>query len=486
MSDATRSIALSLIAHTNAGKTTLARTLLGRDVGEVRDEAHVTEVAEEFLLTQSEAGDRLLLWDTPGFGDSLRLARRLESSGQPIGWLLTQVWDRYRDRPMWCSQQAVRNVRDHADVVLYLVNASEDPSQAGYLPAELRILDWAGKPVVALLNQIGQPLAPEAEHAEIERWREVLGACRQVRAVLAFDAFARCWVQESAIFDAIASSLPEDRQPAFQRLRDVWRAQRTRVFDQSIAALAARIARAATDREAVPDAGFGGQLRSLGKVIGLGRNDADGERTRAMSALAMRLDEDIRASTDRLIAINGLEGAATEVVLKRLAEHYKTDMPLAEGKAAVLGGLLTGALAGLKADIATGGLTLGGGLIAGGLLGAFGAAGLARGYNLVRGVTSASVFWTEEVLHELAASALLAYLAVAHYGRGRGQWSESEHPPHWDAAVRESLAPLRARLQAAWAERTTTADTAALARAIEAPLHDAAITLLRRLYPGAI
>ena len=35
-------IALSLISHTNAGKTTLARTLVGRDVGEVRDEQHVT------------------------------------------------------------------------------------------------------------------------------------------------------------------------------------------------------------------------------------------------------------------------------------------------------------------------------------------------------------------------------------------------------------------------------------------------------------
>ena len=35
-------IALSLISHTNAGKTTLARTLLGRDIGEVRDAPHVT------------------------------------------------------------------------------------------------------------------------------------------------------------------------------------------------------------------------------------------------------------------------------------------------------------------------------------------------------------------------------------------------------------------------------------------------------------
>ena len=30
-------ISLSLVSHTNVGKTSLARTLLGRDVGEVRD-----------------------------------------------------------------------------------------------------------------------------------------------------------------------------------------------------------------------------------------------------------------------------------------------------------------------------------------------------------------------------------------------------------------------------------------------------------------
>ena len=38
-------ITLSLISHTNVGKTTLARTLLRQDVGEVRDQAHVTDVS---------------------------------------------------------------------------------------------------------------------------------------------------------------------------------------------------------------------------------------------------------------------------------------------------------------------------------------------------------------------------------------------------------------------------------------------------------
>ena len=76
MSDSAN-VALSLISHTNAGKTTLARTLVGRDVGEVRDAQHVTQDAAAYPLLETPAGDALVLWDTPGFGDSARLARRL-------------------------------------------------------------------------------------------------------------------------------------------------------------------------------------------------------------------------------------------------------------------------------------------------------------------------------------------------------------------------------------------------------------------------
>ena len=37
ISEAMHSIHLSLVSHTNIGKTALARTLLNQDVGEVRD-----------------------------------------------------------------------------------------------------------------------------------------------------------------------------------------------------------------------------------------------------------------------------------------------------------------------------------------------------------------------------------------------------------------------------------------------------------------
>ena len=64
--------------------------------------------SESHPLLASADGDALLLWDTPGFGDSVRLARRLAHADNPIGWLLREVVDRYRDRPFWLSQQALR------------------------------------------------------------------------------------------------------------------------------------------------------------------------------------------------------------------------------------------------------------------------------------------------------------------------------------------------------------------------------------------
>jgi len=82
---------LSLISHTNAGKTTLARTLLGRDVGEVRDAPHVTDMSDAHVMLETADGCALRLWDTPGFGDTARLLKRLKQSGNPIGWVMTQA-----------------------------------------------------------------------------------------------------------------------------------------------------------------------------------------------------------------------------------------------------------------------------------------------------------------------------------------------------------------------------------------------------------
>ena len=181
-------VTLSLISHTNVGKTTLARTLLRRDVGEVLDQPHVTDVSSAFPLLETDDGACLRLWDTPGFGDTARLLRRLRGRTEPLGWFLSQVWDRLVDRPLWCSQQAARNVQAEADVVLYLVNAAEEPQDAGYAAPELELLTWIGRPVLVLLNQVGETEADDS----LSRWRQFLLPLPIVRGVLSLDAFNRC------------------------------------------------------------------------------------------------------------------------------------------------------------------------------------------------------------------------------------------------------------------------------------------------------
>lgn len=502
MSNSAATVSISLVSHTNVGKTTLARTLLGRDIGTVRDQAHVTELAEPHTLVDTPGGDRLLLWDTPGFGDSLRLAQRLAQAGNPLGWLLTEVWDRWRDRPFWASQRAIRHVLAEADVALYLTNAAEQPEDAGYLASELQVLGLLGKPVVVLLNQLGPPGSAAAEAQQLLRWQTHLatlaaqpGSAR-VQAVLPLDAFARCWVQEGVLLQAVAAALPVGRQPAMQRLTAAWAARQHKVWRPAMAVLAGRLARAAADREALPAAGWRAPLQrlaaGLGQALGLAAGGDADPQARAMAALAARLDADIRQGTDALIQLHGLAGQASGEVLDQLARHFARRMPVDEGRAALWGGAVAGALAGLKADIASGGLTLGGGLLAGGVLGALGAAGAARGVNKLRGVQAPLLAWDDTVLDGLLRAALLGYLAVAHHGRGRGDWQPTEPPAAWGDAVDAALVDRRSAVQSLWQQRAGwLADAPAASElcrwqtALAALLTEACADVLGRLYPGA-
>jgi hypothetical protein len=124
-------------------------------------------------------------------------------------------------------------------------------------------------------------------------------------------------------------------------------------------------------------------------------------------------------------------------------------------------------------------------MIAGGVLGALGAAGLARGYNMVRGTDSVTMTWTDEIMNRLVSSSLLAYLAVAHYGRGRGQWAQSEHPAFWESTVREVLVQHEAAFTGFWRRRSQYT-MESLTAALQSELTQAAERILMRLYPDAI
>jgi hypothetical protein len=96
------------------------------------------------------------------------------------------------------------------------------------------------------------------------------------------------------------------------------------------------------------------------------------------------------------------------------------------------------------------------------------------------------VRWDDALLDGLITSALLRYLAVAHFGRGRGEWKESEYPPFWREIVQQTVAARQPALAALWAQRTLAANAATLEASLHTFLSEAARSLLDTLYPGAL
>jgi hypothetical protein len=412
------------------GKTTLVRTLLGQDVGEVRDGPHITQTAQAHRLLTTPQGDELSLWDTPGFGDSVRLHRRLSQAGQPLGWFLTQVWDRWTDPAFFLSQQAMQAARDQADIVLYLVNATESPEDCGYLRPELDILTWLGKPVVVLLNQLGQPGAPHtAERDEQARWATHLTGHTVVKAVLPLDAFARCWVHEEALLTTLAPWLDSAAQPGFSRLVAQWRLRNVERFERSVSALATELLSAATDIQ-----------------TGDGR-----AHQAAQKQLAQRVLQCRQHLTRELLALHGLQGQADHPLWRRLdTPALRINTPLSPTRMGLLGAITSGAATGLGADALAGGLTLGAGALVGAVLGALTFAGAAVGANKLRQQQVTTLALSHQALTALLEEALLKYLAVAHFGRGRGDFVHEDSPAEWHTRCTTALTEHAEATNALW------------------------------------
>lgn len=470
------SITLSLISHTNVGKTTLARTLLRRDVGTVDDAPHVTTVNEAYLAIETEESE-LRLWDTPGFGDSHRLLKRLKRERNPVLWFLSQTWDRIVDRPLWCSQQALQNVRDDADVILYLVNATEPPETAGYVKAEMEILGWVEKPVLVLLNQTG-PLQPDAvESAEVEGWTRYMRTFDCVIEVLPMDAFARCWIHEHHLLDVIASSLPLEKRKRFGPLQSAWKARNEEVFDQSCRILGALLATSARDGVEV-------RAETMLEKLRVNRSEIDRAYGEARRQLAERLAERIEATTNELIHLHGLEGQAGRKLNRASDNEFKTPEKISENVWGLASSFAGGAMLGLIADLKAGGLTFGGGALIGGVATGIGAYALIFTYNLVRG-EDRKLHWSQEHFREQVRLAVLCYLAIAHFGRGRGDWSEGDHPDHWREVVDGIIEAHRAEIDRLWKRAGAVDKDVDLSQRFEKLVRQSLRDVLKRLYPNA-
>jgi hypothetical protein len=79
---------------------------------------------------------------------------------------------------------------------------------------------------------------------------------------------------------------------------------------------------------------------------------------------------------------------------------------------------------------------------------------------------------------------MLAYLAVSHYGRGRGEWRESKQPEHWNATAEGVLNSHSEAIDLLWkngVQKDTSPEL--LFRQSRHLMTDCLTMLLQRLYP---
>lgn len=471
-------VVLSLISHTNVGKTALARTLLRRDVGEVADSAHVTVIPESFTLIESD-GYLARLWDTPGFGSNLaKLAKRLRSSKNPVGWILHQVWDRAQDKSLWCSQEAVRNVQSDADVVLYLVDASQSPHALTYVDLEIEVIEWIGKPVLVFLNQTGAPDETQDRLNEAE-WRAHLSKYPIVKSVSTLDAFTRSWTQEHDILGKAAEVLEGRKRKAAKHLQKAWLERNLEIFDQSVEKIAQLAQFSLSDIEPLPEEGL---LEKVKKQI-LDRKEHRKELEEIQKRMYERLAAETQKTINSLISLHGLDGETASRLEAASGDKFSIKRSVQESLLATFGGAVSGLVGGLSADLISGGMTFGGGALVGMLLGGATTFSLAYGFNLTQAGRN-MVRWSEVHFMNQVETIIMLYLAISHYGRGRGSWQDPvNNPGRWQELVKAKLEADRGSWSKIWKKGGIGSEPGELQKPLERQIRPLLIEVFSTLYP---
>lgn len=386
---------VALASHTNVGKTSLARTLLRRDVGEVRDAEHVTRRRAGYFLVNTEQG-RLRLWDTPGFGNAQALLRNLRGR-QGWAWLRT-----LQDPKLRFDREAALSLQEEADLILYLIPAYGEAQVESMLREEWAVLREIGRPVICVLNRLEGAEASEEERL-LQEWRKFFAHEPLCCEVISLDAFSRSWQDEQWLFGAIERAVvPEKKQLAAQ-LREAWDMQNQQRHQAVGHALAGLLKKLRQDREVE------------------GQNSKE-----SVYRLQSRAQREIVAGQNQLLATMELRGEICDRMVAESETFFRTVMAKGQERTwgAILGGAISGLASGIMADIMAGGMTFLGGAAVGAILGALGGAGVAEGYRRIGKKGEGTLEWDERFLKGVTLRMTALYLTASSFGRARGELSD--------------------------------------------------------------
>ncbi len=411
---------VAVVGHTNAGKTSLLRTLM-RDVrfGEVSDRPGTTrEVEGCFLMVDGRPA--LELYDTPGLEDSIallellhaqRVHRRMDGIDLIHGFLESEAaHGRFAQ-----EAKALRQMLE-CSAALYVIDA-RDPILAKYRD-ELEILGLCARPIVPVLNFIALPDERRSE------WRDAL-ARLNMHAVAEFDTVVFDAEGETRLFEKLCTLLDAHRG-AIESLIEHRRAQRRELIEGSHALIADLLIDVAAHSVPV-------DLEELEKSSRPMDEMKDRVRQRERECVSRMLELHAFRPEDCVPHAVPVEGSAwpTDLFSPKALEEY--GIGGASGAAA-------GAMVGLTLDILFHGLSLGAATSIGAAVGAALGAGRVPGKRLLERVTGRTNLQVDEsTLHLLAARQMHLLEALLQRGHARIDPVELETPE----AGQRSKDPLR-------------------------------------------
>jgi len=394
---------IAVVGHTNAGKTSLLRTLTRQVAfGEVSERPGTTRHVESIEL-RVDGRAAVRFFDTPGLEDAVTLLQHLQSlegSTRPE-----------RVRRFLAGPEANGSFEQEAKVLRKMLEADAAflviDTREAVLPKfrdEVELLNSCATPVLPVLNFVRSDASREAQ------WREMLSA-GGLHAVVRFDAAAPFTGAEQDLYHDLGALLPAQRQ-----------ALRAVVAHLQREAQARRHAGCEVVAELLVD------LAALRHTADTAQFDDTVQRDKLVQAMHREVNQRAQRAMDDLLSLYGFrEGDAAEAPLPQVAGRWALDLfnpeTLRDAGVRLGTGAAVGAAVGVVADLALAGLSLG----AGAALGATIGGALAQGWgpfgrklaNVVRGVHELSV--EDGVLALSAAWQLDTLLALERRGHAAVQ-----------------------------------------------------------------
>ena len=333
-------IDIAVVGHTNAGKTSLLRTLTRRaNFGEVSDRPGTTRHVEAIGL-DVDGRTVMRYFDTPGLEDSVALQYHLKQMPEQLTppQRVAALLDGPEAKGVFEQEAKVLRQMLSADAAIYVIDCRE-PLLPKYR-SEIEVLNACARPIMPVLNFV------RSEHSREPEWREVLAAYGLHAAIL-FDAVAPFVGAERQLYEDLSVLMRQhkgtlqavlddlDRQAAERRS-----ASAQRVADTLISAAAMR-------REIEPET--------------LGDTQA---KERFVAAFRRELVEGVRKCVDDLLQMHGFAKDDAQLdVMPWTSGRWESDLFNPETLASVgrlLGkGAAAGAAVGFTLDLALAGMSLG-------------------------------------------------------------------------------------------------------------------------------